>query len=155
MEEEEHKYKKTNKHFKPKINVQYGRYCLKIIKQEDSGNIVQLFTLLRKKVVQWKFNNEHKQIRNQIVKKQINYARKFEKGFKLTLNKLRTIASTMELSEMQAQQIKSGPSVPVHYIKSNNKDNRRLGRQQKNRNSAQKNSSGRRDTSQEIQTVQP
>ncbi|XP_038053951.1 organic cation transporter 1-like [Patiria miniata] len=121
LEEEEgsdayEKSKKTlSKHFQPKINVPYERYCFRSMAQEDGESIEQFIVRLRQRAVRCNFQNADEEIRDQVIEKCRSHkirAKLLIKGHDLKLDDLRTIAVTVELTDKQTKQMDAGAHGP-------------------------------------------
>lgn len=98
--------KTLNKHFENKVNVPYERYVFRKITQSDKETVEQFITKLRQQAVYCDFANQDEQIRDQVIEKCRSHkirAKLLEKGKDLTLEQLRTIAATFEMTEAQAR----------------------------------------------------
>lgn len=98
--------KTLNKHFENKVNVPYERYVFRKIAQSDKETVEQFITKLRQQAVYCDFANQDEQIRDQVIEKCRYHkirAKLLEKGKDLTLEQLRTIAATFEMTEAQAR----------------------------------------------------
>jgi hypothetical protein len=99
--------KTLDKHFLKKVNVLYQRYVFRKITQTNIETVEQFITKLRKQAMFCDFANVDEQIRDQlqVIEKCRSHrilAKLLERGKDLTLEKLQTIASTVEMTEAQA-----------------------------------------------------
>lgn len=96
--------KTLNSHFQTKVNVPYERYCFRQLSQDNDESVEEFITRLRQQAALCEFANVDEQIRDQVIEKCKSNklrAKLLEKGHALTLNDLRTTASTFEMTERQ------------------------------------------------------
>ncbi|XP_062578525.1 uncharacterized protein LOC134240455 [Saccostrea cucullata] len=111
--------KTLDKHFENKVNVPYERYVFRKILQTESETVVQFITKLRQQAVYCDFTNQDEQIRDQVIEKCRSHkirAKLLEKGKNLTLEQLRTIAATFEMTETQARHMDTEIVASVNRI---------------------------------------
>ena len=103
--------KTLSKHFQPKINVPYERYCFRSMAQEDGESIEQFIVRLRQRAIRCNFQNADEEIRDQVIEKCKSHkirSKLLIRGQELTLDDLRTIAATVELTDKQTRQMGAG-----------------------------------------------
>ncbi|XP_062578034.1 uncharacterized protein K02A2.6-like [Saccostrea cucullata] len=111
--------KTLDKHFENKVNVPYERYVFRKILQTESETVEQFITKLRQQAVYCDFTNQDEQIRDQVIEKCRSHkirAKLLEKGKDLTLEQLRTIAATFEMTETQARHMDTEIVASVNRI---------------------------------------
>ena len=107
---------KLNSYFQTKLNIPYERYLFKCLNQKEGETTEQFVTRLRQRAATCAFQNADESIRDQVIEKCRSpkiRARLLEKGDDLTLDQLRTIAATIELTESQTRQMNAGPPIVI------------------------------------------
>ena len=103
-------------HFEPKINVPYERYCFRSMAQSADESVEQFIVRLRQRAVRCNFQNTDEEIRDQVIEKCRSHKIRTKlliKGHDLTLDQLRTIATTVEMTDKQVKEMDSGTHVNV------------------------------------------
>ena len=106
--------KTLNKHFEPKVNIPFERYEFRNTKQEHGETIDQYIVRLRRKAAHCQFDKVEDAIRDQVIEKCESHRLRVKllERADVTLDQLRVIANTMELSERQSQSMEAKPSLP-------------------------------------------
>ena len=111
--------KTLDKHFENKVNAPYERYVFRKIMQTDKETVEQFIIKLRQQAMFCDFANVDEEIRDQVIEKCRSHrirAKLLERGKDLTLEQLRTIASTMEMTEAQAKHMDTETAPSVNRI---------------------------------------
>ncbi|XP_071501987.1 uncharacterized protein [Diadema antillarum] len=107
-----------NSYFQTKLNIPYERYLFKCLNQKEGETSEQFVTRLRQRAATCAFQNADESIRDQVIEKCRSpkiRARLLEKGDDLTLDQLRTIAATIELTESQTRQMTQAPQLSSQH----------------------------------------
>ena len=109
---------KLNEYFRTRLNIPYKRYLFKCLRQKDGETIEQFVTRLRQGAATCAFQNADENIQDQVIEKCRSSKirlKLLEKGDKLTLDQVRTIAATTVLIASQTKQMNVGPQSTHQY----------------------------------------
>ncbi|XP_033641983.1 uncharacterized protein K02A2.6-like [Asterias rubens] len=102
--------KTLNKHFEVKINVPYERYGFRNMEQAAGETVDQYIVRLRQKALLCEFDKSDEEIRDQVIAQCKSHkirTKLLEKGQSLTLDRLRMIATNVELTEKQSKDMEA------------------------------------------------